>query len=154
MTSQTSYYLMTMTTMRHCSILEFGRGHTIKQSARSSPDFCTPLCSIYIVCWLARRFSHSFSLNTLDIGRALMILVSAGVNGRWFSYGCRKLPMDQYANCGTIVWLFIEIFIWQPCTLHARKLQHPSHSSLTWAHVGIESVLRCKVFVLLNWRSN
>jgi len=51
MTSQTSYYLVTMTTMCHCSILEFGRGHTIKQSPRSSPDLCTPMCTIYIVCW-------------------------------------------------------------------------------------------------------
>jgi len=45
----------------------------------------------------------------------MILVVSTGVNGRWFSYGCRKLPMDQYANCGTIVWFFIEIFIWQPC---------------------------------------
>jgi len=28
--------------------------------------------------------------------------LSTGVNGRWLSHGCRKLPMDQYANCGTI----------------------------------------------------
>jgi len=37
-------------------------------------------------------------------GRALMILVvNTGVSGRWLSYGCRKLPTDQYANCCTIV---------------------------------------------------
>jgi len=33
-----------------------------------------------------------------------MILVSSiEVIGRWLSYGCRKLPMDQYTNCRTIV---------------------------------------------------
>jgi len=38
-------YVVTMTTMglRHCSILEFGRGHPIKQSPRTSVDLCTPL---------------------------------------------------------------------------------------------------------------
>jgi len=47
MTSQydvtNSVYPVIMTTMRHCSILEFGRGHPIKQSPRASPDLCTPL---------------------------------------------------------------------------------------------------------------
>jgi len=38
-----SVYPVTMTTIRHCSILEFGRGHTIKQSPGASPDLCTPL---------------------------------------------------------------------------------------------------------------
>ena len=36
-------YLVTMTTIRHCWILEFGRGHPIKQSSQASPDLCTPL---------------------------------------------------------------------------------------------------------------
>jgi len=31
------------TTIRHCSIPEFERGHPIKQSPRASPDLCTPL---------------------------------------------------------------------------------------------------------------
>ena len=38
-----SVYLVTMTTIRHCSILEFGQVHTIKQSPRASTDLCTPL---------------------------------------------------------------------------------------------------------------
>jgi len=40
-----SVYLVTMTTMGlcHCLILEFGRGHPIKQSPRASLDLCTPL---------------------------------------------------------------------------------------------------------------
>jgi len=38
-----SIYPVTMTIIRHCSILEFGRGHTIKQSLRPSLDLCTPL---------------------------------------------------------------------------------------------------------------
>jgi len=38
-----SLYPVTMTTIRHCSILGFGRGHPIKQSPRASPDLCTPL---------------------------------------------------------------------------------------------------------------
>ena len=40
-----SAYPVTMTTigLRHCSILEFGRGHPIKQSPRASLDLCTPL---------------------------------------------------------------------------------------------------------------
>jgi len=33
----------------------------------------------------------------------IFLVVSAGVNGRRLTYGCRKLPMDQLANCGTIV---------------------------------------------------
>ena len=40
-------YPVTMTTKRHCSILEFGRGHPIKQSPRASPDLCTTL-SVWI----------------------------------------------------------------------------------------------------------
>jgi len=38
-----SVYPVTITTIRHCSILEFGRGHPIKQSPRASQDLCTPL---------------------------------------------------------------------------------------------------------------
>ena len=40
-----SAYLLTMTTMGlcHCSILEFGRGHPMKQSPRASLDLCTSL---------------------------------------------------------------------------------------------------------------
>jgi len=33
----------------------------------------------------------------------MILVVSRGVNGRWLSYGSRKLSMDQYANYGTIV---------------------------------------------------
>jgi len=44
-----------MTTIRHCSIIEFGRGHPIKQSSRASPDLYTPLlCTdnwITIIRW-------------------------------------------------------------------------------------------------------
>jgi len=40
-----SIYPITMTTMRHCSILDFGRGHPFKQSPRASPYLCTPLRS-------------------------------------------------------------------------------------------------------------
>ena len=40
-----SVYPVKMTTIRHCSILGFGGGHTIKQSPRVSPDLCTPLVS-------------------------------------------------------------------------------------------------------------
>jgi len=47
MTSQTSYYPVTTTTMRHCSILEFGREHAIKQSPRSSPDQRWADCEIF-----------------------------------------------------------------------------------------------------------
>ena len=35
--------------IRHCSILDFGRGHAIKHSSRASRDLCTPL--IYWVLW-------------------------------------------------------------------------------------------------------
>ena len=38
-----SAYPVTITTIRHCSKREFGRGHTIKQSPRASPDLCKPL---------------------------------------------------------------------------------------------------------------
>jgi len=38
-----SVYPVTRTTIRHCSTLEFGRGHPIKQSPRASPDLWTPL---------------------------------------------------------------------------------------------------------------
>ena len=41
-----SVYPVTMTTLHHCSILEFVRGHLIKQSPRASPDLCTPLWAI------------------------------------------------------------------------------------------------------------
>jgi len=36
-------YPVTMITIRHCSILGFGRGHPSKQSPRASPDLCMPL---------------------------------------------------------------------------------------------------------------
>ena len=38
-----SVYPVTMNTIRHCSIQEFGRGHTIKQSPQAWPVLCTPL---------------------------------------------------------------------------------------------------------------
>jgi len=38
-----SVYPVTMTTIRHCSILEFGREHTIKKSPQASPDLRTSL---------------------------------------------------------------------------------------------------------------
>ena len=38
-----SVYPVTMTTIHHCSILEFGRRHKIKQSHWTSPYLCTPL---------------------------------------------------------------------------------------------------------------
>jgi len=38
-----SAYPVTMTTVRQCSIREFGRGYTIKQLPRASPDLCKPL---------------------------------------------------------------------------------------------------------------
>jgi len=38
-----SVYPVTMTTIRHCSILEFGRGHTIKQSPRALSEVYTPM---------------------------------------------------------------------------------------------------------------
>jgi len=40
-------YAVTMTTVHHCSILDFDRGHTIKQSNRASPDLCTSLYAVY-----------------------------------------------------------------------------------------------------------
>jgi len=43
-----SVFPVTMTTIRHCSILEFGRGHRNKQSPRASPDLCTPLLAAII----------------------------------------------------------------------------------------------------------
>jgi len=33
----------------------------------------------------------------------IILIVTTGVNGRWLYYGCRKLPMDLYANFTTIV---------------------------------------------------
>jgi len=42
-----SVYPVTMTTIRHCSIIEFGRGHTIKKSPWASPDLCTPLHRVF-----------------------------------------------------------------------------------------------------------
>jgi len=38
-----SVYPVTMTTIHHCSILEFGKRHTIKQSSWASLGLCTPL---------------------------------------------------------------------------------------------------------------
>jgi len=38
-------YPATMTIIRDCSVWEFFRGHTIKQSPQASPDVCMPLCS-------------------------------------------------------------------------------------------------------------
>ena len=44
--------LATMTTIHHCSTLEFGRGRAIKQSPRASPDLCTPCTGFRIAEWL------------------------------------------------------------------------------------------------------
>jgi len=33
----------------------------------------------------------------------MILVLSTVAIGRWLSYGCRKLPMDQYSNCRTIV---------------------------------------------------
>jgi len=52
--NMTSYYdvtnnvfPVTMTTIRHCSILEFGRGASNQAVARASPDLCMPLHPLY-----------------------------------------------------------------------------------------------------------
>jgi len=39
-------YRVTVTSIRHCSILQFGGGHTIKQSPRASPGLCMPLSKV------------------------------------------------------------------------------------------------------------
>ena len=44
-----SVYPGAMTTIGHCSILEFGRRHPLKQSPRASPDLCTTLFAGYRV---------------------------------------------------------------------------------------------------------
>jgi len=36
-------------------------------------------------------------------GRAPMILIVSKYRSEWERLSCRKLPMDQYANCGTIL---------------------------------------------------
>jgi len=56
-----SVYPATMTTIRHCSILEFGVEHPIKQSPRALPDLCTPLGLIILIVSL---FSLYRSRNT------------------------------------------------------------------------------------------
>jgi len=33
----------------------------------------------------------------------MILVVSIGAIGRWLSFGRRQLPVDQYANCRTIV---------------------------------------------------
>jgi len=63
-------------------------------------------CVVCIVPTLASRSASPDrnAIMTSRSGSAIMILVvRTGVNGRQFLYGFRKLPMDQYSNCRTVL---------------------------------------------------
>jgi len=51
-----SAYPVTLCTIRDWSILEFGRGHTTKQSPRASSDLCRPLVRPHQVNHYVRTF--------------------------------------------------------------------------------------------------
>jgi len=55
-------YPVTMTTIRHCSILGFGRGHPIKQSPRASVDLCTPLAPRHPLCGPQQSFNETSNI--------------------------------------------------------------------------------------------
>ena len=63
-----SVYPITTTTIRHCSIVEFGRGHPIKKSPRTLPDLCTPLAQDLSVSFLEslRRRNCNFCWKNED----------------------------------------------------------------------------------------
>jgi len=84
--SKTSFYAITGNVCTHCIVYW-------KYNTQSRFNACRQVC---VSAMEMRQWRPS--------GRALMILVvNTGVSGRWLSYGCRKLPIDQHANCCTIV---------------------------------------------------
>jgi len=61
----------------------------------------------------------------LGSDRVLILVVSAGVNGRRLLHGCRKLTMDQCANCGTLVP--------KVCNFTVTIYEKPETSDQWWA---------------------
>jgi len=59
---QNSVLPVKMTTTGHSLILEFGRGHGIKQSSRASPHLCTPPCTRWTTNYTQRS---RYSLNLI-----------------------------------------------------------------------------------------
>jgi len=68
--SITSYCDVT-TTIRHCSLLEFGKGYTIKQSPRASPDRCCQSCG-FPACFFVELRIFSKACGLLVFGLALI----------------------------------------------------------------------------------
>ena len=73
-----SVYPVTMTTIRHCSILEFGRGASHQALARASPDLCTPLpVSLSFICLFRKIIPPcTKKINRCFIGNQAEILYS------------------------------------------------------------------------------
>ena len=67
----------------------------------------------------------------------MIVFVRIEVQGRWLSYGCRKPPMDQYANYGTIVPKVCNL------TNHANSEKHQH-----WAPV------QCQARLNINFEKN
>ena len=83
-----SVYPVKVTTIRHCSILEFGRGHTIKHTLRASQDPCTPLnatahgyapASRLCVCAHAHKFLKASKKENRSSDKVLRAVVQTTV---------------------------------------------------------------------------
>jgi len=99
----------------------------------------TALCDVYCVVGAKQAQPWQTGLRLRDKNatmtsrsrRAAMILVvSAGVNGRWFPYGFRKLPMDQYARGRTILPIVCNFTKHDNSERHQYELQYNAKQGL------------------------
>ena len=121
-------YPVTMTTIRHCSILEFGWGHTIKQPARASPDLDTPLKSTdsywEIICTASCNVVHLHLTLLPYLFKCLMLFTNLHFSSI-IQHSCME---NKWSSCLWIVsefashqYCFCVVNMWTLCTHQAWK---------------------------------
>ena len=62
------------------------------------------------------------------------------MNGRWLSHGCRKLPIDLYANCGTIVHRCRRRYFFGVCRISSR-ISPNLPEKVIWNNITLPRIL-------------
>jgi len=113
-----SLYSETMTTIHPCSIVEFGRGHTIKQSPRASLDLCTPLVHrFYLMLWctvisrLSSQLESELFVRTYVVCANLAVVLLTVLANRCWSLGLMFWDW-------LMLWLKLTIFFSKAYSTH------------------------------------